>query len=97
MKKNLDSLIEQVLENIKNDREETEYLLGQLKEYMSVSTERYSEAGTTAAKFVETLQRSNEQLVKIASIVHKKEMTQTTRGLSETDKKQLFDIINDSE
>jgi chromosome condensin MukBEF MukE localization factor len=97
MKKNLDSLIEQVLENIKNDRDETEYLLGQLKEYMLLSPERYSDSGSTAAKFVETLQRSNEQLVKIASLVHKREMATTTQALSDKDKKELFEILNDSE
>ena len=76
MRKNLDSLIEQALENIKNDRQETEILLSELKEYMSVSKERYADSGTTAAKFVETLQRSNEQLVKLATLVYKKESEQ---------------------
>jgi len=73
MKKNLNSLIEQALENINKDRQETEILLTELKEYMSVSKERYADSGTTAAKFVETLQRSNEQLVKLATLVYKKE------------------------
>ena len=57
MKKDLGSLIEQALENINNDRQETEGLLSQLKEYMNVSRERYADAGPTAAKFVETLQQ----------------------------------------
>jgi hypothetical protein len=96
MKKNLESLIEQALENINNDRQETETLLSNLKEYMSVSSERYSDAGAIAAKFVETLQRSNEQLVKLATLVHKKESANTQAGLSDDDKKQLFDIIKDN-
>jgi hypothetical protein len=95
MKKDLGSLIEQALENIKNDRQVTEVLLDNLQKYMEISSDRYADAGTTAAKFVETLQRSNEQLVKIATIVHKKESS--TRGvtLDEGDKKELFDIINE--
>jgi hypothetical protein len=96
MKKNLESLIEQALENINNDRQETETLLSNLKEYMAVSSERYSDAGSTAAKFVETLQRSNEQLVKLATLVYKKESAHSQAGLSEDDKKQLFDIIKDN-
>jgi hypothetical protein len=96
MKKNLESLIEQALENINNDRQETESLLSNLKEYMSISSERYSDAGATAAKFVETLQRSNEQLVKLATLVYKKESAMTQAGLSEDDKAQLFDIIKDN-
>ena len=95
MKKDLESLIEQALSNINTDRQETESLLDSLKEYMARSPERYSDAGGTAAKFVETLQRSNEQLVKIATLVYKKETTNNERGLSEDDKRQLFDIIKE--
>ena len=49
MKKDLNSLIEQALENINRDRQETEMLLDNLKEYMSVSKDRYSDSGPTAA------------------------------------------------
>lgn len=76
MRKDLDSLIEQALANINNDRQETEILLDELKEYMSVSKDRYSDSGNIAAKFVETLQRSNEQLVKLATLVYKKKVNQ---------------------
>ena len=96
MKQDLTSLIEQALENIKDDRQETEILLNELKEYMSVSPERYADSGATAAKFVETLQRSNEQLVKIATLVYKKEASRETAGLSDEDRKQLFDIIKEN-
>ena len=95
MRKDLDSLISQALKNINDDRQETEMLLAELKEYMSVSKERYADSGTTAAKFVETLQRSNEQLVKIATLVYKKESANSTVGLSEEDKSQLFDMLNE--
>ena len=95
MKKDLDSLIEQALSNINNDRQETEILLGELKEYMGVSKDRYSDSGTIAAKFVETLQRSNEQLVKLATLVYKKESQSNSNSLTEEDKAGLFDIINE--
>lgn len=83
------------MSNINNDRQETEILLGELKEYMGVSKERYSDSGTIAAKFVETLQRSNEQLVKLATLVYKKESDSGSTALSEEDKADLFDIINE--
>ena len=95
MKKNLDAVLEQALENIKNDRQETESLLSSLKEYMNVSKERYADSGATAAKFVETLQRSNEQLVKIAAILHKKESGTERFSLSDKDKNELFDLIKE--
>ena len=95
MRKDLDSLIEQALSNINNDRQETEILLGELKEYMNVSKDRYSDSGNIAAKFVETLQRSNEQLVKLATLVYKKESHSNSNSLSDEDKDSLFDIINE--
>ena len=94
MKKNLESLIEQALDNINKDRQVTEDLLSNLQEHMSVAQDRYSDSGPVAAKFVETLQRSNEQLVKLATLVYKKETVSKQEGLSEEDKNQLFDILN---
>ena len=95
MRKDLESLIEQALDNIKNDRQETEILLQELKEYMGVpgNQDRYSDSGPIAAKYVETLQRSNEQLVKLATLVYKKESAAKDGSLSELDKKELFDLI----
>jgi hypothetical protein len=95
MKKDLNSLLEQAIVNINSDRQETEALLNSLKEYMERSPERYADSGGTAAKFVETLQRSNEQLVKVATLVYKKDTTTNERGLSEDDKRHLFDIIKE--
>ena len=95
MRKDLNSLIEQALFNINNDRQETELLLAELKEYNSVSNERIADTGSTAAKFLETLQRSNEQLVKLATLVHKKDNNREDMSLSDNDKKQLFDLIKE--
>ena len=97
MKKDLDSLLEQAIDNIKNDRQVTETLLEKLERYLEVSPERYADSGTTAAKFVETLQRSNEQLVKIAALVHKKDVTSNNISLDDQDKSQIFDIINNGD
>ena len=96
MTKKLEHLIEQALDNINNDRQETELLLGNLKEYMSVSQDRYSDSGPVAAKYLETLQRSNEQLVKIATLVYKKDNSSSNAALSEEDKKELFDLLKDT-
>ena len=43
------------------------------------------------SKYVETLQRSNEQLVKIAAMISKDEKA---AGLSDLDKNDLFDLIS---
>ena len=92
MAENLDVLITKALLNIEQDRNTTEELLEELKDYLSTSKERYAESGTVAAKLVETLQRSNEQLVKLAAIVHKKESANKSQSLTESDKDDLFDL-----
>jgi len=72
-------------------------LLIELKEYMSVpgNQDRYSDSGPVAAKFVETLQRSNEQLVKLATLVQKKDAVSAQEGLSDLDRENLFKIIKE--
>ncbi len=45
-----------------------------------------------ASKYVETLQRSNEQIVKLASLLQKKESK--SEGLSSHEKEEIYDILN---
>ena len=63
-----------------------------LMEYMKTGEDRHREFGTIAAKYLETLQRSNEQLVKLAALLQKKDSGKD--GISEEDKQELFDLIN---
>ena len=87
----LDKFIEEVVNNIRKDREITKRLLDDAIVYLSRDEERHREIGIIVAKYVETLQRSNDQLVKISTIVQRKESKNT--GLSDFDKEELFDII----
>jgi CRISPR/Cas system CSM-associated protein Csm2 small subunit len=48
----------------------------------------------TLAKYVETLQRSNEQIVKIATLLSKNEKSD---GLSETDMEDIYSMIKREE
>ena len=92
----LDEYILEVVDNIRADREVTKELLNDAINYMSAKTDAHESVGQVAAKYVETLQRSNEQLVKIAGLVHKQEQ-QKTEVLSDEDKKQLMDMISSGE
>jgi len=93
--KKLDDTLNEALENIKEDRAVTKELLQDLMKYLSVADDRHREVGSTAAKYVETLQRSNEQLVKIASIIQKNKTS--SFELSNDDKEELYDLINSTE
>ena len=92
MDRKLEKFIEQATANITEDRAATKTLLMTLMKYMQISDDRHKEVGLVAAKYLETLQRSNEQLVKIAALVQKKSSLQ--QGITEEDKKELFDLIN---
>jgi hypothetical protein len=92
----LDQYIAEVIDNIRSDREVTKELLNDAINYMTSKADAHESVGQVAAKYVETLQRSNEQLVKIAGLVHKQEQ-QRSESLSDEDKIQLLDMISSGE
>jgi len=90
----LASLIDKSLRNIEDDRATANKLLTDLIIYMAKTGDSaHMSHGHIAAQYLETLQRSNEQIVKIASIIQKDEGG--TRGLTAKDKEGLFDAIKD--
>ena len=92
----LEEFILKSIENIREDRAVTKTLLTNLMKYMVVSEDRHKEVGMIAAKYVETLQRSNEQLVKLTSLVQKQ--TSASNEMTDKEKDDLFDMIRgDSE
>ena len=95
MKKDLDTLIEEALQNIRDDRQVATELLNDTANLIANKPDDSRYLGPVAAKHVETLQRSNEQLVKLIGI-RQKETTKSIE-LSEQDKSEIFDILNSSE
>lgn len=91
MSKKLEDFIERANRNIIDDRAATSSLLMTLMKYMKTGEDRHREVGLIAAKYLETLQRSNEQLVKLAALMQKGE--KADQGISEEDKQELFDLI----
>jgi|TARA_A100001515_G_scaffold139258_1_gene133705 hypothetical protein len=91
MSKKLDETIEKALKNIEEDRKITRELLDDAIKYVAVDEARHREVGIIMSKYVETLQRSNEQLVKVAGLMSKNEKSV---GLSDLDKNDLFDMIS---
>jgi len=94
--KNLTAYLTEAIDNIRQDREVTKELLDDVMQYMAKDENSHKEVGQTAAKYVETLQRSNEQLVKVSVIIHKRESSSHDQGLSPQDKDDLFDLIKES-
>jgi len=92
--KDLETYIDEAIKNIRSDRAITTTLLMELMEYMKKDDERKEKVGVVAAKYVETLQRSNEQLVKVSALIQKK--TEGQEGLTDEDKSELFDLIKET-
>lgn len=93
----INDYIEESINNIRNDRAVTNTLLTDLLVEMKKASdlENHKQLGLIASKYVETLQRSNEQLVKITAILNKRQ--DGSIELNEEDKEQLFDLIQGGE
>jgi len=92
---NVDDYIEETTTNIREDRAMAKSLLMDAIQDMKMSDASRKELGPIAAKYVENLQRSNEQLVKLAGLLQKQKNHQF--GLTTDDKEQLFDMLKEGE
>ena len=90
---NLEDYVDETTKNIREDRAMAKTLLIDVMADMAASATDRREMGPIAAKFVENLQRSNEQMVKLASILQRQKTNQI--GLTDDDKEQLFDLLNE--
>jgi hypothetical protein len=92
---NLDEYLEETTTNIREDRAMAKTLLMDVMADMKASSAERREMGPIAAKFVENLQRSNEQMVKLASIIQREKTSSV--GLTSADKEELFDLLNENQ
>ena len=92
-KRDLETLMSEALGNIRNDRKMAREFLNEIANLISGDPEQNKYLSPVAAKHIETLQRSNEQLVKIISIQSKK--TESNFQLTDADKENLFDLIQE--
>lgn len=94
-REDLENFIEETVRNIRDDRAVTKSLLTDLLVFIKESNRNHKEVGHVAAKYVETLQRSNEQLVKIAGMLQKN--SSADENLSQKDKEEIYDLIKSEE
>ena len=86
-----ENYLEEAIENIRSDRAACSAILVDAMIYLKKNEEHHKNVGIVVAKYLETLQRSNEQLVKIASLLRKEKTTNAE--LSDSDRDELFDMI----
>ena len=94
-RRNLEDYIKEATRNIREDRALAKTLLMDAMTDMKSGDAARRELGSIAAKYVENLQRSNEQMVKISALLQKQQTSAI--GLSEEDKEDLYDMLNEEE
>jgi hypothetical protein len=94
-RRNLEEYIQEATRNVREDRALAKSLLIDAMNDMKMSDAARKELGAIAAKYVENLQRSNEQMVKISALLQKQQGASV--GLSEEDKEDLYDMLNEEE
>ena len=92
----IDEYLVEAIDNIREDRAVTKELLDDVIQFLAKGESTHRDVGLTAAKYVETLQRSNEQLVKISGLLLKREGTKTNTSLTDIDKDKIYDLIKES-
>lgn len=94
--KDLEEYVKQIEENIIHDRAKANSLLDKLMAYLFQDATRNEKLGLVAAKYLETLQRSNEQLVKITDMIRKNHISEgEPSNLDGDDLDDLFDKIQE--
>ena len=92
---NSSEFVNEAIDNIRKDRAMASTLLIELIKILKTDETKHQSSGPVAAKYLETLQRSNEQLVKLAGLISKKETVSV--DLSSHEKEELYDLINKEE
>tara|TARA_R110000772_G_scaffold19726_2_gene54985 strand:+ start:307 stop:594 length:288 start_codon:yes stop_codon:yes gene_type:complete len=94
MSKKVEDHLKEAIENIREDRKITRELLDDAIKFVAKDEARHQQIGMTLAKYVETLQRSNEQIVKIATLMSKNEKSE---GLTDDDMENIYSLIKKEE
>jgi hypothetical protein len=94
MSKKIDKFIDEAISNIREDREITRELLDDAIKWLAKDESRHREIGIVVSKYVETLQRSNEQLVKVVNLISKKD---SSTGITPEDMDNIYEMISKEE
>lgn len=92
---NSDQFVEEAIQNCRDDRAMASALLIELVKILKQDETKHQYSGPVAAKYLETLQRSNEQLVKLASLMNKKESA--VSNLSDFSKEDIYELIKEDQ
>ena len=87
-----EKLLDEAIKNIRLDREATNTALDELCQDIHSGKLDHGRSGLVVAKYLETLQRSNEQIVKVASLMAK--TSKQTETITSADIDAIYDNIS---
>jgi len=96
----VETMIDKAIDNLQFDRSLSEIFVQEISQFIQEATDpqekenRLKFLGPVAAKFIEAMQRSNEQLLKLASLQHKR--VQPMPDIDDEldiDEPDIFDIL----
>ena len=88
----LKKFLDEAVQNIRADRAACNAILTDAMIYLKKNEEHHKNVGIVVAKYLETLQRSNEQLVKVVSLLNKQEKERNVE-LDDFDRENIFEEI----
>ena len=86
-------LVDDAIKNIEEDRKLTYEFIDELRQEVYTNKTAHHMVGQTFAKYLENLQRSNEQLVKIAGMLNKQQAQEEDLSLSDDETENIFELI----
>ena len=89
-------LLEKALVSINEDRKNAKELLKDVGKYIGENKERYNSVGMVAAKYLEVMQKSNEQRVKVITIMLK-EQDAEFGNVSEEEATSIYEDFEEEE
>lgn len=90
-------LMDDALKAIDDDRKEAKDLLDDLAAHIGKNADRYATMGMTAAKYLETMQRSNEQRVKLIGIIAKRSEDEDFGEVSEDEATEMYEEFEEED
>ena len=96
----LNELIEQIYDNALDDREKAIDLFDDLYTNLNGQMINHANAGLIIAKYLERLNKVNDQLLKLAEMIqvgNLEEKRQNTKSMTDNDKEEIFEMIKKRE
>lgn len=93
----LGKIISDALQAVEEDRKQAKELLKDVGTYLGKDPSHHATVGLTAVKYLENLQKSNEQRVKLVEIMSRKVDGSEFGEISDTESTEIYEAFEDED